>query len=338
MSELVRHCYLVQTHREPRQVLRLVRALRRGSPSARIFVYHDGSRQPFDPALLSPLSGCDLLLAPVPVRRAEFSMVEAYLDAAERIARRGVEYEWLTLLSGQDYPLRPLADYERHLDRSGVQGFLRYGDVLGPDTPWPKQRRRGHRRYFYRYRTLSAGWLPWLSRLRWLNQVQSLVHLQLTYGAQVGCRLLRPPFDGGVRCYAGPAWHSLSRECVAYLLERHAAGDPLVEHFRHTTSPEEAFCQTLLVNSGRFRLANDNLRFADFTGSVGGSPRTLTVADLPWLLESPCYFARKFDVAVDEEVLDRLDERLLGASSPLSPCSGRPLREGRSEPSVAWHP
>jgi len=248
------------------------------------------------------------------VRRADFSMVEAYLDAAERIAGAGVEYEWLTLLSGQDYPLRPLADYERHLDRSGVQGFLRYGDVLGLDTPWPNKPRRGHRRYFYRYRTLSPRWRPWLSRLKWLNEVQSLVHLQLTYGAQVGFRLPRPPFDGAVRCYAGPAWHTLSRECVTYLLERRAAADPLVEHFRHTTSPEEAFYQTLLVNGGRFRLANDNLRYADFTGSVGGSPRTLTGADLPRLLESPCYFARKFDVAVDEGVLDRLDERLFGAS------------------------
>lgn len=314
MSELVRHCYLVQTHREPRQVVRLLGALRQGSPSARIFVYHDASHHPFDPSLLAAIPGCDLLLAPAPVRRADFSMVEAYLDAAERIGRAGVEYEWLTLLSGQDYPVRPLADYERHLDRSEVQGFLRYGDVLGPDTPWPRQRRRGHRRYFYRYRTLSGRWRPFLLPLKWLNQVQSLVHLQLTYGAQVGRRLLHPPFGGVVRCYAGPAWHSLRRECVAYLLERRAAADPLVEHFRHTTSPEEAFCQTLLVNSGRFRLANDSLRFADFAGSVGGSPRTLTSADLPRLLESSCYFARKFDAAVDDEVLDRLDERLFGSS------------------------
>jgi hypothetical protein len=315
MSELVRHCYLVQTHREPRQVVRLLRALRRGSPSARIFVYHDASHQSFDPALLAPIPGCDLLLAPAPVRRADFSMVEAYLDAAERIGRAGVEYQWLTLLSGQDYPVRPLADYEHLLDRSGVQGFLRYGDVLGPDTPWPHQRRRGHRRYFYRYRTLSGRWRPFLLPLKWLNQVQSLVHLQLTYGAQVGRRLPHPPFDGVVRCYAGPAWHSLRRECVAYLLERRAAADPLVEHFRHTTSPEEAFYQTLLVNSERFRLANDNLRFADFSGSVGGSPRTLIGADLPRLLESSCYFARKFDAAIDDEVLDRLDERLFGNSS-----------------------
>lgn len=319
MQELVRHCYLVQSHRDPRQILRLVQTLRRGSPDSRIFVYHDASRCPLDSALFVAVPGCELLFARGPVQRGDFSLVEAYLDAAARIRERGLSYGWLTLLSGQDYPIKPLAEYERRLEQSSAQGLLCYGDVLGPDNPWPHQRHRGHRRYFYRYRRLAEFWRPWLRALRWVNGLQSWVHLQTTYDARFGMRLSRPPFGSEVRCYAGSGWHALRLECVAFLLELWAAGDPLVEHFRHTITPDEAFWQTVLVNCRRFALENENLRFVEFDGSRCGSPRTLTGADLGHLLASPKYFARKFDPAVDEGVLDAIDTHLFPAENGKAP-------------------
>jgi hypothetical protein len=40
-------------------------------------------------------------------------------------------------------------------------------------------------------------------------------------------------------------------------------------------------------------------------------PRTLGIDDLPAMLESDALFARKFDPAVDAEILARLTERVV---------------------------
>ena len=84
----------------------------------------------------------------------------------------------------------------------------------------------------------------------------------------------------------------------------------LIDYYRRTVCPDESLVQTLLVNAGRFRLCNDNLRYADTRGSRDGRPRLLGVADLPLLTAGAYHFARKFDLAYDARVLDLLDERL----------------------------
>src|SRR5688572_31975267 len=55
-----------------------------------------------------------------------------------------------------------------------------------------------------------------------------------------------------------------------YTLSLHDAlpisGTPLGEHYRGTMSPEESMVQTVLLNDGRFRLVDDDLRYVDYAG------------------------------------------------------------------------
>jgi hypothetical protein len=73
--------------------------------------------------------------------------------------------------------------------------------------------------------------------------------------------------------------------------------------------------QTILVNSRRFRLVNDDLRYIDYSHADRGAPRVLTASDLPMLVAGPWFLARKFDYGVDRDVLDRIDRELLDHSS-----------------------
>jgi hypothetical protein len=57
-------------------------------------------------------------------------------------------------------------------------------------------------------------------------------------------------------------------------------------------------------------LRDDDLRYADFTGSRDGRPRTLAADDLPAITGGSHYFARKFDLQGDARVLDLLDARI----------------------------
>jgi hypothetical protein len=301
--------YTLQTHRDPEQIFRLLRRLRQGSSEAPIVVRHDSTGCELDPALLKKL-GVHLMRFPGPLCRGSYEgQFQPYLDAVEWLESEGIAYEWLASLSAQDYPVLPVPAAEAFLASASCDGFLRYWDVHSPESPW--SRRKARVRYWYRYRRLSPGAEPWLRALRRVTRFLP-IHVYSEYGPLLGVRALRTPFHDGFRCYGGYAWHTLRRRAVLYLRD-FLAGHPEVErHYRGVNSPEESLVPTVLLNSGRFDLVNDSLRYIDYRNAVKGAPRTLTVVDLPELASGRYHFARKFDLRVDREVLDRIDRELLG--------------------------
>jgi hypothetical protein len=305
----MRVCYLIQSHREPRQIARLVQTLGRHRPHSLVIVAHDESSSTLDRRSLGDLSEVHYLPLPGPVRRGYLSMLDPYLRGVEFARRRQAGYDWLVYISGQDYPTRPLAESEAALAAADADGFIRWWPALGADGPW-RRRHQGLRRYYYRYRDAPRWCRPLLPLLKALNGVQSLLHVHLAYGPRVGRRARRTPFDAGRVCYAGWQWTTLRRACAEYVLEQVEREPYLVDYYGRTICPDESLVQTLLVNSGRFRLVNDNLRYASTEGHRQGQARLLGVADLPLLESGGFHFARKFDLAHDARVLDLLDERL----------------------------
>lgn len=311
-----RVCYFVQSHRDPEQIERLVRTLRRGSARGLVVVHHDPRGCALAWAPFAALPDVHLFPSSAPQVRASFAaQAQPYLDAIKRLEREGLEYEWLVNLTAQDYPVKPVAEIEAFLGAATADGFLRWWDVESPESPW--SRRQARRRYWYRYKRLPDRAEPALRALRGLTRLLP-VHFYLPYGAYAGVRALRVPFRGGFRCYGGRTWFSLRRRVVLYLRDFLAAHPEVERHYRRTIAAEESIVQTVLVNSGRFDLVNDDLRYVDYTNAYRGSPRTLTTADLPLLAAGPWHFARKFDLSVDREVLDRIDRELLGYGSSTS--------------------
>lgn len=304
-------CYFIQSHRDPEQVARLVATIRAASPGAHLLVGHDARRCRLDRADLPPGDGIDVFHPPPPIERGRLSLLSPYWLALQRLAETGVDYDWLVYLTGQDYPTRPLAKLEAFLAASAYDGFLRWWPAFEAANPWGR-RRQGVFRYRYRYRDLPPALAPWLRPLRFLNGLQSLVHLHLTYGPRLGVRARRTPFDGGRVCYAGTQWTTLRRECAEFLADAMRRETGLLAYYERTVCPDESVVQTLLVNSARFRLCNDDLRYADFRGSRDGSPRVLGEPDYDRLAAHPGYFARKFEARRDARILDRLDERIFG--------------------------
>jgi len=308
-------CYLIHTHQNPTQVLRLVAAIVRLSTSCYVIVSHDakGAHLPIE-QLES--------LGPVHVQtvkggRGSFAHIQAYLTAVRWLQNKRISFDWLINMSGQDYPLSPLADLESRLARSGVDGFIEHFAVFSPNSPWGLY--VGKKRYLYhyvRFDRLDRAVKPVLTCAMPINRCQPLVRIETQLGMQIGVRA-RSPFGPGWECYGGSAWSALSASCVAYIEEYSRTHVSLVDYFRRTLSPDESLFQTVLVNSGLFRLDNQSLHFTDFsTGRHSGRPRVLTRADLVTILASGKAFARKFDATSDAAVLDELDVSLGLRSSP----------------------
>jgi hypothetical protein len=284
-----------------------VRTIKRSSPGAQVLVVHDGRTVVLDPRPFRELTDVEVIVRHDRVARGEWSVLSPMLAGLRELA--GWSFDWLVYLSGQDYPVRPLADFEAELAATKHQGFLSWWDVLGPESPW--RPRQGRTRYYAQYRRLPDWTLGPLKAARFLGKVSPL-RFHLHYGPFVGWEPRRNPFQEPVRCYGGWQWWTLSRPAVEHLWQAVSANGPLVRWFRRTVAPCEALVPTVLVNSGRFDLCQDNRRFVDFAGSRDGRPRTLTRDDLPRFAAGHWDFARKFEMARDPELLDRIDAQVLG--------------------------
>jgi hypothetical protein len=293
----VRIAYLVLSHRNPEQVLRLVSVLNEG-PSAEVLVRHDPRRSTLDERALERL-GASALHDDVDFDWGGWSQLQMLLACLEGAA--SLDPDWTLVLSGQDYPLRPLAAIEDGLANSEYDAMLGHAWELETDKPPGPPADEFFLRCAYRHYP-APGLLPRLpGTLRPLAYRRELPR-------QIGLRRIRLPFREGFRCFVSADWLTLNRRALRTVLD--AANDRrLMRFFRRVAIPSESFFATVLLNDGSLRVAGHNRRFVSFEAPLTPHPETLTMADLDRLLASECDFARKFDADGDADVLDALDQR-----------------------------
>jgi len=306
--------YLIQTHKNPEQIYRLVQTIKKSSPKSFVLISHDIKGCYLDESPLRNLPDVEVIRGEG--GRADFSIIQGYLDAVEWLLSRKIQFDWLFNISGQDYPTQPLPQVERFLAETKYDGFLEYFDVLSDSEQNLWGSREGRDRYLYQY-WRSGGYLStWQRALvkiprMAINNVQSLIRINSSYGLMVGLRSSSSPFNDLFVCYAGSYFHTLSRKCVEYVYNFCKQNPSIIKYYINACQPEESLIQTILVNSRLFSLCNDKKRYIDWTEKHLGHPRTLTTKDYPSLIQSNSHFARKFDIKQDRKILDMLDARVL---------------------------
>lgn len=316
-----RVCYHMQTHTSPAQVARLVRVIKEGSPGSVVLISHDASGPPLDVQQLEALPGVHVFTETA--RYGDFSHLDRYFSAVDWLDAHGVEFDWLENITGQDYPLRPIAEIEGTLADCGVDGYLQYAPVFpesvppgadmgaAPDyrlcTPFDAAMR-------YRYRHWRVG-RPTAAKQRWLRPMMAIDWMQPWVRVSLGFSTIgvwrrSSVFTDEFICYGGSFFCTLSARCVRYARTFARDNPEIVSFFRTTLAPDEIFLQTVLVNSGKFCLVPDRKRYIDYSQSRNNHPKTLGVADVDAMLASGAHWARKFDATYDSEVLDTLDSHV----------------------------
>jgi len=307
-SAAIRVAYLITSYVLPDQVLRLARRLRAGSAGAAIVLHHDPRRGRVDAAGLDAL-GVLRIEPPSPVAWGEGSQLAMVLRCL-RWTMRCTDADWVVLLSGQDYPIRPVAAIERSLAEARVDGFI-HARPVPPPTLRSRTVDEFARRYHYRWRRARPGAAR---AVRAAARARPLVQVGTTpSGTWLGVPARPSPFGPDLRCHHGGDWFTLSRWAVE-AIERVVCERPdVLKHFLRTLIPTEAFVHTVLANDPSLELSGDSRRFT-LWDSGASRPRVLTTEDLPRLLGAPFDFARKFDETVDRAVLDALDRQVHGGA------------------------
>ena len=275
--------------------------------------------RPLDRTLFEDLS--DVYFIGTSGGYGDFSHIDRYLAAVDWLDDHGMQYDWLQNLTGQDYPLRPIADIEQAISVGGFDGYMQYAPVFPERTPADADWGAGPAyrlctpfdsamRFDYSHRRFG---MPSTLKQRLLrpfmvvNYVQSWFTVSLAFST-IGLRRKTTIFNDDFILYGGSFFCALSASCVRYARDFAAENPDIVKYFRTMAGPDELFLQTVLVNSGKFRISPAGTHYVYFPGGRYNHPKTLGTADLPKMLASGAHWARKFDSGT--EVLDVLDRRV----------------------------
>ncbi|AMJ61084.1 hypothetical protein [Bosea sp. PAMC 26642] len=147
---MMRIAFVIQSHKCLVQIEHLVQRLQGSSQNHVVVISHDGTSE--EVGLLSQLRGVTKAFSAVG-GRGSFGLVDGFLKSLRWLYENEIEYDWLVMMSGQDYLVRPLADLEFKLSSSHKDGYYYHfrADDLDEATSgimsWPLKESRD--RYYF---------------------------------------------------------------------------------------------------------------------------------------------------------------------------------------------
>ena len=290
----LRHAYLITAHNKKAQLLNLLRLL--NDPKNDIYIHIDKKAQGFTEAeMRAAAPDCRVAFVPrLDARWGSEVFIDAIVSLVELASRE--EHVFYHLLSGVDLPLKSQQEIHAFFEAHAGEEFVSF-------------ERETAKPYVIEGR---------IARYRWQRPVQPLLkkldrRLSPTFDALqklIGInRIRRAP----VVFQKGGVWFSITHALARYIVEKMPE---YRAYYRHSSCADEIWLQTLVANSPfmerrAFMGFDDELaatmRYVDWSGG-GASPRMLTSADYDMLMESGMLFARKFDEAVDADVIRKISE------------------------------
>jgi hypothetical protein len=293
--------YIILAYDSPEQVVRLVRRL--STPDTSFFIHVD--KRTDDGAyerMAGPLSACANVrfLRRYRCHWADFGMVRATLAGIREILASDVRQDYVILLSGHCYPTKSNQRIQETLQRNAGRSFITYSALPDPHA----------RQWEARIAYWHVNWWRWHFVFPQAEADFHNPHLRRLWRMLMRWIPLRRKFPGGLKPFQGGTWWCLSRECAEYVSEFVQQNKAFVRFFTYTSTPDELFFQTILLNSPfRDTLVNDDLRYIVF-GPKQSHPNILGTHDFAEFMSTGDLFARKFDMTVDGQVLDLIDREI----------------------------
>lgn len=274
---------LIMAHKDPLQIERLLKKF--NHPSFDFYIHLDKKINKKRFGFLEDLDRVHFIQKRIKVRWASFSFVKAILSSFQEIFSTGIDYDFVSVMSGQDYPIKPISTIHSILEDNIGKNFICFEEH---GEWWSHAITRINKYHFTNF--------GFKGRYR----------LQFLINALLPKRKFPLPY----KLYGGPRamCMTLTMECAKYVTEFIASDKKLRKFAIFTWGPDEFIIPTLIMNSPfRDSVINNNFYYIDW--SKGGSnPKTLTTADYEVLKKTDKLLARKFDIAEDAVILDMLDK------------------------------
>lgn len=285
----MRIAHLIITYTDPKQTERMIRKMHH--PDFDFYIHVDKKNDIKPYLYLGALQNTYLIQNRVDVRWAGYNTVRAIFNGIKEICSSGRKYSFINLLSGQDYPLKPVDHIAKFFKENKGKEFIAYKDMI---NDWQTQLCRIRNFHLMNIRFMGRTLLGQATLERILNYL-------------LGKR--RMPYN--LHPYGESMFWMLSPELAIYVTSKIESDKRLKRFFYFTWASDEMLFQTIIMNSPyKEKVINDNYRYIDWSENKA-NPKVLNEEDFPKLKESTRLFARKFDMSKNAVILDKIDEILL---------------------------
>lgn len=284
--------FLILAHRYPEQAIKLINSLLY-EKDVTVFIHVDAKAKGVFETLKNEFQhNPNVVFTPFryKVYWGSYNQIRATLLLIKTAFEFG-KFDYCTLISGQDFPVKPLTDFKEFLTENKGKEFMVHFKL--PDSGnwggngglerlqlfWADIKIQ---RYSYSFRRLN----------RFIHKLQHVLKYK---------RKLKYEFYGGFN------WFTLSHEAVSYIINFVTKNKAYLKAYRYTSCADEIFIQTILMNSPlKGNVINESLRYINWADGPE-YPKILRMEDCNLLITSErIFFARKFDMNVDNRVVSEL--------------------------------
>lgn len=219
-------------------------------------------------------------------------MIEATLQLIEMISQSDQKYDYIWLMSGQDWPLRSANQIIEYVEQYRGEDFI---EILSSGEAF-------ERGYFKRNDLYYPNWIV-SNKLH----IKILKHLfWLVTGGKKSTRIFKRK-SKIEKFYYGSQWWLLSNPTVNSMMQFLHSNKWFVDYFRNSLVPDESFFQTLYGMITDVSKAKSAVCFVNWKGKRN-SPAIFTCNDKNKLIEAKNKFiiARKFDFKTDSSIQNLL--------------------------------
>jgi hypothetical protein len=283
---------IILTHKNPSQLEKMIVALRHVDFDFYIHVDKKVNIRDFE--FLQEMSQVYFIKDRTVCNWGGFSLVEAIIKSIEQIDQTEIAYDFVNLMSAQDYPIQPVAKIREFFNANRGYSFLSFDESR--DSSWWQNAEKRYANFHFTDMNFRGKYV-----------VQALANtLMSTRKFPVPITL----FGGNKSC-----WWTITKEAAVYLAAYLRANPKIMSFLKLTWGSDEFIVASILMNSPfKEKIINENYRFIDWTDGLA-HPKILCSADYHRITESKMLFARKFDIAVDAKIIQLLDTQQLKLQS-----------------------
>lgn len=284
----MRTAHLIITYTDPKQTERMIRKMIH--PDFDFYIHVDKKNDIKSHLYLETLQNVYFIRNRVDVRWAGYNTIRAIFNGIKEICDSGRKYSFINLLSGQDYPLKPIDQLANFFKENKGKEFLAYKDMV---NDWQDE--------LFRVRKFHLMNVRFRGRVLFRQETLEKI-LNYIFGER------RMPYN--LHPYGDSMFWMLSPELALYVTNKVENDKRLKRFFYFTWASDELLFQTIIMNSPyKERVINKNYRYIDWSENKA-NPKILKEEDFQELKESSMLFARKFDMAKNVRILDMIDSIL----------------------------
>lgn len=287
-----KHAYLIMVHKNIEQVQRLINILDKDYNDIYVHVDKKYKYKKDFKCLITKHSKL-YVFSCIDVKWGDYSVVECEMLLLKEAIKKG--YSYYHLLSGEDFPIKKIDNIYNFFENSKKEFvFFSNKQIKNKDMD----------RVLYKH--VMLGKLR-SSKKSFVNKIYFKIDNFFVFMEKILKIRKKLYFDNYQR---GSQWFSITYDFAKYVCSKEKE---IEKAFKDTLIPDEMFLQTIIINSkwknniyklNEYNKSIQNVRYIDWTR---GNPYIFKEEDFDELVNSECYFARKFSSHIDSKIISKLE-------------------------------